>query len=630
MLEEQTKCDGTLTKDDTVSRPSKRQALLKADIEAFNAANAAAAAAASAKSKDKPESAKPESESLPVQTASKKVATTADSSSRLTSTESVQSTIPPKKMVATPINQHRSVGRPMFRSSPIGVSVAKQTNQSKSSTSGPVSTNSEINVNDPSPMETAAIATTNAPPRKARGKPKKVSWIEDAKLVTVVEIASRKDLIKSWDPESEITLPFTSMTLANFREAIAKEQATATSTGGTTSASSGQQDAFAAATDTPMQHQMDATHADMDEERRRMEEYRKGYQRKLDLMQPSVSWCQFESVLPPECKGEESAEKVMIMSDVDDGEVPMDAAINQFSPPSPPSGTGLEMRDSQVDIPWNDPQRKQDEGMHDVTHQAHHTQQQHHMQSQGNEYRNQDNAYGSGRNTGNSYHHGNHNGSGNMYRGQQFGGTHNSASRPGVHGQHHGASTAQYGGAHGAGYRNQQGYQQGGNMGHGMNGGGVPPQHYNNNYRHEGGPGANPNNNFVGNMSNHPVAVPNIQPMDLTRLLATLDSGMAPPPGMLAPPPPPPPNFANGGQAPAGFYGAPVAPPPAMGRGFAMGPPGVMGRPGGGFGAPTHGQQPNHMGRLMGGRGKMKKKCKYFGTKQGCRDGSSCSFSHEL
>ncbi len=554
-----------------------------------------------------------------------------DNSNNQKPTAPVQSVVTSKKVATIQGNQPRPPGRVLFRSSPIGANIAKQGNTPKSATSAATgSAGSQSTANDPTSMDTS-IAATKAPAKKAKGKSKKVSWAPDEELVSVVPIDTRKQLVKEWDPDFEITLPFTSMTLANLRQSIASEEAAASNPGGARPATGGEQDAFAAATDNPMPHHMDSAHSDMNEERRRMEEYRKGYQRKLELMQPSVGWCQYESVLPAECKGEESAEKVVIVPEVDDGEVPMENQINQFSPPSPPSGTGHEMRDGQVDIPWHDPQRKQDQGMHDSNHQVHQQpQQQQHMQQQGhdsgNDYRKHDNSFGGsgGRNTGNSYHQTNPN-SGNMYRGQ-FGGGHNNSSRPNAPPPHH-SGTTQYGGG---GYRNQQGgYQQSGNMDHNMNGG-VPAQHYNNNYRHDGGPGPNANNNYVGNMPNHPVAVPNIPPMDLTRLLASLDQRMPPPPppGMM--PPPPPPNFANGAQAPPGFYGPPpVPPPPGMGRGFPMPPPGVMGRPGG-FGPPPPGQQQNHMGRMMGGRGKMKKKCKYFGTKQGCRDGTSCSFSHEL
>lgn len=72
-------------------------------------------------------------------------------------------------------------------------------------------------VMQPSTVPTASSAAPAEPVEKPKKQKKSVSWAPAENLVDVLLIDTRLELIKNWDPDSEITLPFAPATLAHLR-----------------------------------------------------------------------------------------------------------------------------------------------------------------------------------------------------------------------------------------------------------------------------------------------------------------------------------------------------------------------------------------------------------------------------
>lgn len=466
------------------------------------------------------------------------------------------------------------VARPIIRSRPISTTTKDSAATSRASPTKSKDTTTTSTTT--SATTTATTTTTTTGMKKERSNKKRnVSWAKDDDLVQVVSIDSRMELIKSWDPESEITLPFTSLTLFAFRQAIAAEadNAAERANPGTTT----QSDAFAPGNE--------PDNANMDEERRRRE-YKAARQRKLDEMQPTIEWPRkgTQVVLPPECKPEPVTVKFTLHLEMDDGEVSnTEEHDSSYSPRSPPPEDEQYGDAGAYEIPWTDPSVPRKVEMHQEQN-VQQVPQQHNP---------------------------------NTFHSNGTGGVPQLRSQP--HHHHH---------AHASYHQNQQQhqpYQQDMDM-RGDNSGGYnhnhqerspPQQQQQQHYQHPSGLNGGPvpqhmmnNNGYPGNM-----AVPEIPSVDLQSLLQAIRHQQGPPP----PPPPPtlrdgmaPPGYSNGqGQ----YYPVQMAPVQMAAPGHAR--------------AMDYGLPPPQLAqKLMSGRTKIKKKCKYFGTKQGCRDGPSCMFSH--
>lgn len=522
-------------------------------------------------------------------------------------------------------------GRPLLRSSPIAPNATKDTSQADTTAIGTFKSESTVANKE---------SDSNAGESKPARTPRSVSWAPDEKLTQVVDIYNRLDLIKSWDPESEITLPFTQMTLAGLRAHIANEEAQAANPSSNpnsiTASSEHGNEAFAH--DAQMYH-TDAAHMDMDAERRHMEAFRMEQQqdlnRRLSSMKVERLWPTFdiEVVLPPECRLEDEVDDFSLCLNLENVQSHSDRPTD--TPPSPPGNSSSSLSSNcAVDIPLHDicSDANSDKPMLDSGSAVNRV-----AEVNGDSTRSMDNAYGS---RPNPYHN---NGLGsNHFRGQ----SHSGNAGDGMNGRkcsggrdvgpHHGTNAHHVGNANHGGGVHGMGFPPGVSSDlrrdeRGMNG----SPHYNNYRSDNAGPSHDRGHSRGGqsgasNMSGVlPGNIPHVSPVELHKLLAVLHEQRGLPPPLM------PPFAPNGGQGsmngvPPPFFVHPPPPPGMrmqdMGRGMMMPmmapPPGVAG----GMGL----MPPPPITGRMPGRPKSKKKCKYFGTKQGCRDGTSCNFSHDI
>lgn len=527
-----------------------------------------------------------------------------------------------------------TLGRPLLRSSPINTNVSK-------TGSGPTK------MEETGANKDSGVCASKTGDTKARST-KSVSWAPDQQLAQVVEIFNRVELIKSWDPESEITLPFTAVTLANFRNRIATEEAQSNRPSNIANSiiASNEQDANDAFAPESQVRRTDAAHLDMDAERRHMEAYRieqrnEEQRRRLDSMNETRAWpiIPIHIVLPPECVLEENVAGFSLCEAMATLEIEVDE--NRFTPPSPQEHSSAPRPPLAVDIPLHDTCGKE---LSDTSGMI--------VGSSGNEMRdgeiggdlnrNNDNSYGSRQN---AFH--NNGGGGNHFRGQSqennavedINGRNYGVRRDGGSNQendpHHSGNLNHNGAVRGMGFvtganadvrdRVMNGY---GNF-RGENAG---PSHDRGGHSRGGQSGGN---NIGGGMN---MASPaQFTPVQLHKLVSVLNEhrGLPPPPPIPEGVPMPPfaPNGPQGGVPPPFFV---HPPPPGMrmgelGRGMMMPmmPP-PLPPPGLAAGMGMMGAAGSMGGGRMAGRAKSKKKCKYFGTKQGCRDGSSCNFNHDI
>ncbi len=207
-------------------------------------------------------------------------------------------------------------GLPLLRSSPI----MHNTTKGSSGTSGGVkSTVVKDDSNENAKKSDANDSGTGV--KKRRRKAKTVSWAPDNKLLKVEIIDNRIDLIKSWDPESQITLPFAPATLAHFQKAIA-EAANPESLAASVAPGEGM-DSFEV-----------ARQREHDVEQMRVREAKAELQGKLNAMKPMCNWLPgcMTVVLPPECRLDEDTIEEFSLGPVEEGG---NVEIHPQSPPSP-------------------------------------------------------------------------------------------------------------------------------------------------------------------------------------------------------------------------------------------------------------------------------------------------------
>lgn len=526
-------------------------------------------------------------------------------------------------------------------------------------------------------------------------KRKSVSWAPKENLVDVQYIDTRLELVRSWDPESEITLPFAPATLQMFKS-MTEEQRKAERNGdnrptGMDTAANWNQDqdrkrsAFEAAR--KKEH-------DMEQERARR--VREELQQILNKMSPIRSWRRPSAiVLPAECRMDAEGPKRFDLGDEE--YQPSRGNSDVQSPPSPPpadiesSVDAMRASDSNVRLfPLSDGSVEAAEGdssggfgnslrgdrriVNDVT-EANYRAQDNHRAFAG---------FGNGtrldtRNDNDSVspfsvsNNESHSVGGSLAFNSGISGFHNENghSLP-PHAVQHLLSALQSSGLlnqpnNGSHDRSGSGdYASGGTL--------------KGNERDEGGDAYRDRrglSNLNEDGSNQASGNNDVEYMedDRRQMHVPENSSMGAGPGIgmpnsgIGPPPPPRPMLSHPGQLPPGFqqgvqpgmiegfpFPMPPMPPPPMGMhpnmlplgmGIPMPPMGMplpFGMPPGPMpmNGPNQGMSGSKSGKSCSGRGrdvetitrpkskgsKQRKKCKYFGTKQGCRDGSSCVFAH--
>lgn len=177
------------------------------------------------------------------------------------------------------------------------------------------------------------------PPRRE----KKVSWAPEKSLVDVEYIDTRVDLLRAWDPESEITLPFAPVTLQMLKS-LSGQKDCVDSTAGDRSEKGGESDSQTEQTALKKMTSFEtARKKEHDMELERAKRAREELQKKLDDMRPARPWVRPAAiVLPAECRIDpDSIENFSIV------EERYRAILSQRDPNSKsPSSPPLELRSS--------------------------------------------------------------------------------------------------------------------------------------------------------------------------------------------------------------------------------------------------------------------------------------------
>lgn len=527
-------------------------------------------------------------------------------------------------------------------------------------------------------------------------KRKSVSWAAEENLVDVQYIDTRLELVKSWDPESEITLPFAPATLQMFKS-MTEEQRKAeqngdnrptdmSTVGSWDQSESRKRSAFEAAR--KKEHDM---------EQERAHRVREELQNVLNKMSPVRSWRRPSAiVLPAECRMDEEGLEHFSLRDKEYQSSRGDS--NFQSPLSPPPADtessvddAMRANDSNVRLfPLSDGSTETAEGdssgsldnslrgdrhtVNDLNEANYRAQDDHRafvdFRDGARLTMRQDNDSVSPFGMSNS---GPRSVGGSLAFNSGISGFHNEngQSLP-PHAVQHLLSALQSSGLLNQPNNGSQGRSESGDY---TSGGTL-----NRNERGEGGDAYRDrrgSSNLHGDGSNQASGNSGVEYMeeDRRQMHNPENSSMGAGPGMgvpnggIGPPPPPPPMLGHPGQLPPGFqqgvqptmmegfpFPMPPMPPPPMGMhpnmlplgmGIPMPPMGMplpFGMPPGPIpmNGPNQGMPGSKSGKSGSGRGrdvetitrpkskgsKQRKKCKYFGTKQGCRDGSSCVFAH--
>lgn len=163
-------------------------------------------------------------------------------------------------------------------------------------------------------------------------KRKSVSWAPEERLVDVQYIDTRPDLIRSWDPEFEITLPFSPATLQMFKS-MSEEQRKVEGNGNASGAGGGAKGGMLLPASVKMSFE-EARKREHDMEQERARKAREELNKKLDKMVPARSWSRPSTiVLPAECRVD--ADGLERFSLCEEGETPSARNPDDQSPPSP-------------------------------------------------------------------------------------------------------------------------------------------------------------------------------------------------------------------------------------------------------------------------------------------------------
>jgi hypothetical protein len=205
----------------------------------------------------------------------------------------------------------------------------------------------------------------SSPPRKKSRQ--RVRWVEDDKLAEIHFIDTRMQLIQNWDPESEITLPFAPATLAQLRAQVKAQES------GTKESERAQSSAAPPLRSAPPVNEFEiARRREREMELERARQAKQLLQARLDAMMPKCDWrSPLTIILPSECraaqegspKSEDEGENGELCSDhrimehlpfrlswMSSQPVPR----TQPSPPSPPPSENLEAVRPAMVIPVKD------------------------------------------------------------------------------------------------------------------------------------------------------------------------------------------------------------------------------------------------------------------------------------
>jgi hypothetical protein len=431
--------------------------------------------------------------------------------------------------------------------------------------------------------------TKPSPPKKPR---KRVQWVEDENLAEIHFIDTRLQLIQNWDPESEITLPFAPSTLAQLR-AQAKSHEFDANDSERPSPPSGTPGAVGPPLrSAPSENEFEvARRREREMELERSRQAKQQLQAKLDAMVPKCDWrSPFVVILPSECRRD-----LDNLSDDPSNEdrnlslpwmIGRSAVNAQPSPASPPPNNSLEPDVPPVEILVTDAS---------ATSRQTASSSESYGKTGGNE-----NAV---RPPSNNEHY-----DPNSY--QSF---HSNAASIGSRAPQREAFRGR---SNAIPMQSQSVAQFGGSQGPSRPMTSMPPQHL-------------MNSPMLGNVSHGqampPSGIPGlmIHPQALQQLLAQMRQGghIHGMPGMLPPGPPPfhPPGMMP--QLPMQPLGMGMAPPPMMGM-PAPPPPHMVNL--------QHRQQQNQQSGQQQNMSsnRSRKVCRYFNSKQGCRDGPNCAFLH--
>lgn len=491
------------------------------------------------------------------------------------------------------------------------------------------------------PVGQAAAETAREP--EPAPKPKKsVSWASDNQLVDVRFIDTRMDLIKSWDPESEITLPFAPATLAHLRaQAEALERGGGDVRTGAGAGPPGVGRGGVIIRSAPQVNEFElARRREHEMELERARQVRQELQERLDKMKADRVWQQpMTIILPSECRVASGGEGVDGGLDnaasLDDSEdrlrlefyvpwlgddVDPRTAQHPDSPGSPISSDDLETEVPVVAIPLNESAADNPVAIdaHEVGIQTDEKGLRNNFQPSPPrrfmDYNNSSSNVSVGNVAGN-HHHGS---GGAGVRGSNANGKRTSPSLP-VASPPQALSVAALR-AVGSALRSNMSKLSPtpANMGSG-----PPPMP---------GPPSLPTPASMPGSSSSQIA-----PVALQQLLSQFQSGavpLPPPPflrpmsGMPQPPPRPPPGMHPMPPPPPGMMGMPIMPP------HMPLPPHMI--------ESIQQQQQQHRNNLPSPQGqtlqppqqaprsgrKSNTPCRYFNSKQGCRDGNNCNFQH--
>lgn len=189
----------------------------------------------------------------------------------------------------------------------------------------------EDNGHDKASSSASNFAKDSLPKKK-----RKVSWASEEKLVDVHFIDTRLELVRSWDPESQITLPFAPGTLHLFQSALREMESP--KHGGAQSGKYHQDGSMEEVCAMPKVTSFEeARKKEHDMELERAQQAREELKGWLDAMTAEHSWrMPMAIVLPTECRMDKSTLEPYSIVSVDYVSTPPDSNHLLKSPASPP------------------------------------------------------------------------------------------------------------------------------------------------------------------------------------------------------------------------------------------------------------------------------------------------------
>ena len=233
-----------------------------------------------------------------------------------------------ERAVSASVPTRTSISLPVLRSSPI--TIERDGTETRATLSKADETSSDNPQKTTDHGDGQSDERENAP--TVTRKKKSVSWASEEKLVEVQYIDTRLELVRSWDTDSQVTLPFAPGTLHMFQLAL-KDQDTAKRKEGQPGGKGSE--SLLLRSMPKLTSFEEARKREHDMEQERAHQAREKLKEKLNAMTPSTSWrTPSDIVLPAECRMEEPVQRLDLAGDTysDTRAADPDAG----SPPSPP------------------------------------------------------------------------------------------------------------------------------------------------------------------------------------------------------------------------------------------------------------------------------------------------------